>query len=135
MYIGSAQPGAVAPFTATEAQLIPQSDRMGKAEAWRLMDTLRDAQSGAQSTDAALPDALDLTDGTLFPWRLWLCNLGHLTDEAVGCGIVRVMLRLDRRVTISLMLFRADGSSCALELMRRDHPRGGVRYTVELTEQ
>ena len=135
MYCGSVQRDAPAPFTASEAPLVPQSDRMGKARAWELLHRLRKTQLGSSSSATEHTGALDLTDGALFPWRVWLCNLGHRTNEAVGDGLVRVMLQMGQGVTITRMLSRADGSSCTLACMRRNHSDGGHSYSLELREQ
>ncbi len=90
---------------------------------------------GDTSPNAAQPGPLDLTEGTHSPWRVWLCNLGHLTNAANGGDISRVMLQIEQRATITLMLSRADGGNCTLELMRRIQQGGGHSYSVWLSAE
>jgi len=126
-------------FTWSEAQLIPQSDRMGKYQAWRLLDALRGQLLDALRAKATPGDSsmhfADLTDGTRFPWKLWLCNLGHLTQEILATGISTVHLRLDQAPTwISLTLTRADGTAVELSLAQHTRKDGTHSYHTEFSE-
>ena len=44
----------------------------------------------------------------MFPWALWLANLGHNTNTILGNGIRRVQLSLEDPDDIVLRLIRAD---------------------------
>ena len=44
------------------------------------------------------PPQIEITNGTLIPWWLWVCNLGHYRDRVIGNGIEKVFLsRYDDR--------------------------------------
>ena len=133
MYDRVVQPHTQPAFMWSEAQLIPQNDRMGKRQTWQRLDALRQ-QHTAQHTRAAQPAALDVTDGTLFPWKLWLCSLGYLTQDTLGVGIRSVHLQLYQDPIIILNLTRADDTVAELSLTQRTHADGGHSYHIELTE-
>ena len=70
------------PFTLADAQYIPPIDRMGKKGAWSAMQDLL-------TQKVELP--LDVTDGRLFNWRCWICNLSGLTVTLIGLGVVHFL--------------------------------------------
>ena len=37
-------------------------------------------------------NVIDITDGTIFPWWLWVSNLGNRTHDIIGEGIREVHL-------------------------------------------
>ena len=83
-------------FTYEDAVRIPQHDRLGKETAFhRLHKFLVDSES----VDGA-PEPIDITNGAPLLWWLWVANLGSLTQEFVGPGVVkvRVCLRQDQEV-------------------------------------
>ena len=103
-------------FSWSEARLIPQSDRIGKRQAYQRLHELREGNLPSCRVDAGF---LDLSDGAMFPWKLWFANLGHSTNTILGNGILRVQLSLDDEPEIMLRLTRADETEVHLFVSHR----------------
>ena len=103
-------------FSWSEARLIPQSDRIGKRQAYQRLHELREENL---PSCIALAGFLDLSDGAMFPWKLWFANLGHSTNAILGNGILRVQLSLDDEPEIMLRLTRADETEVHLFVSHR----------------
>ena len=55
----------------------------------------------------------------MFPWTLWLANLGQYSNAILGNGIRRVQLSLDDEPEIMLRLTRADETEVHLFVTHR----------------
>ena len=60
------------------------------------------------------PNNIEITDGTLIPWWLWVCNLGSHTYRVIGNGIEKVFLS------------RTDDREALFEFVHPDNRRGYV---------
>ena len=59
-----------------------QGDKLGKGAVWRTVQNK--LQSIPDERDGG---ALDITDGSVLRWWLWICNLGLHTREVIGVGV------------------------------------------------
>ena len=73
-------------FLYAHACLVPQTDRLSKKTAWAELESLPDGYLDAG------PDAK-------FKWWLWLGNLGMVSCEVLGAGVV-LPLEADRRASV-----------------------------------
>ena len=105
---------------------------MGKLRAWQLLDALRREHLAQPSRDEQ-PTVLNLTDDRLFPWKLWLCNLGYFTRDLIGTGISAIHLPLHPAPTF-IFVTRSDGTNATLSLAHRTHRDGTHSYYTELSE-
>ena len=62
-------------FSIGDARVVPQGDRIGRKEAWRILSALGDQTP------------LDLTDGSCFLWWLWICSFGAKLNQVIQCGL------------------------------------------------
>ena len=85
------------------AAAVPQTDRIGKQEALRTLQTLC---MGPLPTDA---DAA-------FKWWLFVSNLGHKTAKIIGPGIISATLEDQWDNGVMLLFERQDGTSVRLEI-------------------
>ncbi len=127
-----AQAEAPPAFTWSDAQLIPQSDRIGKRRAWQLLNALR-GQHLAQPGSAAQPPHVNLTNGRLFSWKLWLCNLGPLAQDTFGPGISTIHLEVNQGPIITMVVTRSDDTVATLSLAQRAFSDGTHAHYTELT--
>ena len=56
---------------------------MGKEAVWHQISALL-KQDAIPRED----NVIDITDGAIFPWWLWVSNLGNRTPDIIGEGIV-----------------------------------------------
>ena len=67
------------------------------------------------------PTQIEITNGTLIPWWLWVCNLGRLRHRAIGDGIEKVFLS------------RTDEWEALFEFVQPDNTREYVFISQELS--
>ena len=102
------------PYTYEHAALVPQIDRMSKAEAYR---SLQQTPCGPLVHEAAH-----------FKWWLFICNLGKNTREIIGCGIVAATLENKWEHGVQLLLTRSINTEARLQLLQQ--PNG--RYITQM---
>ena len=90
-------------FTRAHGQIVPQTDRISKADAWAMLQTL------------VLPRDRDLTDGTKFRWWLWIANIAPRV-AVIGAGIrmAELVTRNERSAVIEFT--RVDQSVVRVQL-------------------
>jgi hypothetical protein len=86
------------PFTYEAAQGVPQIDRVGKRHAFR---------SFQLSPRGVL--------GSI--WQVFVCNIGKLTGDVIGCGIVEAELCNKWDTGVELLFRRADASEVRLQII------------------
>ena len=106
------RPGVDWIFSPDRAKLVPQSDRLGKANVWQALqriprELIPDIGSGAW---------LDITCGKHLRWWLWICNLGNHTRTVIGAGIHTAHLAMRVNHEAMFKFTRIDGSECAFTL-------------------
>ena len=94
------------PFTYDYCSTIPQGDKIGKKDAYRLL---------LQVPVGPLP----ITEGASFKWWLFVCNLGQKTREVIGPGLTAATLEHKSQIwdplnSIGLLFTRIDGTSVQL---------------------
>ena len=94
------------PYTYEYAALVPTVDRMGKHDAYRILQ---------QTPSGTLIDDAD------FKWWLFICNLGKYTREVFGCGIVAVTLEDKWEQGVQLLVTRSDNTYARLQLLQRSN--------------
>ncbi len=92
---GTAQPHL--PFTYASAMAVPQQDRVGKRDAFRLL----------KNTPCGTLD---------WQWWLFVSNVGSLTRELIGPGIVQAELHDKWDTGVELLFRRADATEARLQL-------------------
>ena len=97
------------------ARSVPQTDRLSKKMAW--------AELG-QCADGYLDDSPTAT----FKWWLWLCNLGTVTREVLGAGVVRAYLRHHAHDEKHVICTRSDDSEVTIQFTM--HAPGNPRIAV-----
>ena len=100
-------------FSWPKAQLIPQSDRIGRRQAWHRLTAIR-----TEHRERGVDATLDLSDGTIFPWKLLFCNFAHSTAPILGAGICTVHLSLDEAHEITLFIRRIDNTDDVIFLRK-----------------
>ncbi len=91
------------PFTFTQAQTIPQIDRIGKAAAFESLQLLP-------------LGLLPVDEPSSFQWWLYACNLGTLTASVFGEGIVSAVLEEKTFDFVQLLFTRADGNFARIRI-------------------
>ena len=94
------------PFTYDYCSTIPQGDKIGKKDAYRLL---------LQVPVGPLP----ITEDASFKWWLFVCNLGQKTREVIGPGLTAATLEHKSQIwdplnSIGLLFTRIDGTSVQL---------------------
>ena len=84
-------------FTREDARLVPQTDRLGKKNAWAALENLPLGE-------------LDSSPNATFKWWLWLANLGPHTNRTLGAGVVGVALIFSNRLEKRIVCCRVDAS-------------------------
>ena len=79
-------------FTIGDARLVPQNDRIGRKEAWRILSALGDQTP------------LDLTDGTRFAWWLWVSSFDAKMSQVIQRGLCKAELS-ETRPRMKLLTF------------------------------
>jgi hypothetical protein len=92
---GTAQPHL--PFTYATAMAVPQQDRVGKRDAFRLL----------KNTPCGTLD---------WQWWLFVSNVGSLTRELIGPGIVQAELHDKWDTGVELLFRRVDATEARLQL-------------------
>ena len=105
------------PFNMEAVATIPQSDRIGKEAAYAMLSQLE-------------VDWLPTDSDSIFPWCLFVANLGHKTEEVIGCGIIAAELSSIDPSGVRLKFTRQDRSEINIGLYRY---RQGVFKTDTLT--
>ena len=98
-------------FTWADAQQVPATDRLTKKIAWAVLESLPEGP-------------LDSGPDAAFKWWLWLGNLGSLSCDILGAGVVSASLSHEATFVRHLVCERSDGSqvTVALSLL----PHGGL---------
>ena len=97
------------PFNMEAVATIPQTDRIGKEEAYA---TLSQLSAGRLPTDS----------DSNFPWWLFVANLGSKTQEVIGCGITAAELLPSIGPTgVRLKFTRIDQSEINIGIYRTNH--------------
>ena len=109
-------------FTSERAALVPQGDRLNKNLVWKTVEQLLDEKS---IPDEQSGSKMDLTDGQVLRWWLWICNLGNLTREVIGAGVVKAHLAMNGSDEAVFTFTRADDTECTVRLYC--HRRGKGR--------
>ena len=98
-------------FTWADAQQVPATDRLSKKIVWAVLESLPEGP-------------LDSGPHAAFKWWLWLGNLGPLSRDALGAGVMSAFLHHEAPFVRHLVCERSDGSqvTVALSLL----PTGGL---------
>ena len=94
---------------------VPQTDRVGKKIAWAELQSLPEGY-------------LDASPTATFKWWLWLCNLGTVTREVLGAGVVRAYLRHHAHDEKHVICTRSDDSEVTIQFTM--HARGKHHIAV-----
>ena len=110
--------GASGVFTAARA--VPQIDRLGKEEIWQTIQSLIAqgliANEPPSRTERTLAPWVDITDGNLLCWWLWICNLGPNTRKVIGTGVRSAHIAMPTNDEAVFKFGRADDSECLVRL-------------------
>ena len=113
------KPGAAGIFSSDRAKLVPQIDRLSKADIWQAVQRI---------PQRLIPDVrsragLDITCGQHILCWLWICNLGNHTRSVIGAGVRAAHLTMDTDNEAVFKFTRIDGTECVVKLvpMRRGH--------------
>ena len=98
-------------WTISHSELVPQTDRVGKNAVWQQISRLL-----MQNAIPAFPDAVDITDGKVFTWWLWISNLGHRTFDVIGNGIRQVRLSRTLEQEVVFKCLRVDNTEASVLL-------------------
>ena len=101
---------------------MPQGDRLGKNLVWETVEQLLDEKS---IPDEQSGSKMDLTDGQVLRWWLWICSLGNFTREVIGAGVVKAHLAMNGSDEAVFTFTRADDTECTVRLYC--HRRGKGR--------
>ena len=93
-------------FQYAHACMVPATDRVGKKRAWAELESLPDGD-------------LDASPDAEFKWWLWLGNLGTVTREVLGAGVVSASLRHQGPTVMHVICTRADATEVTVELCLR----------------
>ena len=72
---------------------------------------------------------IDITDGAIFPWWLWVSNLGHRTRDVIGEGIKEVYLSRTLEQEVVFNFIRVDNTTASLLLGFRERFDASEVYT------
>ena len=102
-------PGLGWTLTWERAQTTPQVDRLGKNAVWK----------NIQGVWQASGDDLDITDGTILRWWLWIGNLGEHSRDVIGPGVTGARVSMtDDGKSATFTFDRTDASSRQVVLSR-----------------
>ena len=119
------KPGAAGIFSSDRAKLVPQIDRLSKADIWQAVQRcIREdvrSRAGLDIPDVRSRAGLDITCGQHILWWLWICNLGTHTRSVIGAGVRAAHLTMDTDNEAVFKFTRIDGTECVVKLtcMRR----------------
>ena len=114
-------------WTISHSELVPQTDRVGKNAVWQQISRLL-----MQNAIPDLPDAVDITDGKVITWWLWISNLGYQTVDVIGNGIGQVHLNRTRDQEVVFKCLRVDNTEASVFLGLRD--RDGASFVYVRSE-
>ena len=106
-------------FSYKDARDVPQTDRIGKNEAWAVLENLPLGR-------------LDSSADATFKWWLWLANLGPHTRDVIGNGIVALELTENRSTEKHLLCVQADGSTSKFALTLYIHTDGSTIKIIKI---
>ena len=112
-------------WTFAQAMQVPQTDCMGKNAVWRHISPLLIRDEIPFEKD----DIIDITGGAMFPWWLWVANLGQRTREVIGEGIQAVHLSRTLRHEVVFKFSRVDNTQVFLLLGCRQSSESSEVYT------
>ena len=67
-----------------------------------------------------LPNAVDITNGALIPWWLWISNLGQRTLDVIGNGVRQVLLSRTLEREVLFKFVRVDNTEASVFLGLRE---------------
>ena len=73
-------------------------------------------------------DTVDITDGTLIPWWLWVSNLGQRTLDVIGNGIRQVLLSRTLEQEVLFKFVRVDNTEASVFLGLRELAGASIVY-------
>ena len=83
------------------AQRVPQVDELSMKRVWRII----------KNDLPTLNNELDITDGSILQWWLWIGNLGSNSQAVIGDGITRARVSMDQDGRKATFTFhRTDGT-------------------------
>ena len=119
------KPGAAGIFSSDRAKLVPQIDRLSKADIWQAVQRcIREdvrSRAGLDIPDVRSRAGLDITCGQHILWWLWICNLDSHTRFVIGAGVRAAHLTMDTNNEAVFKFTRIVGTECVVKLacMRR----------------
>ena len=93
-------PGHGVILTWESAETIPQRDRLNTISVWAAIEKVWQPWGVT----------LDITDGRILCWRLWICNLGADAPDIIGPGVLEARVCMMPR-SATFTFERIDGSS------------------------
>ena len=89
---------------------------MGKKAVWCIVKQLMSSnQVPIEDEDPRV--GLDITDGKVLRWWLWICNLGVNSTEVIGVGVIGAKVSImDRGHSATFTFYRVDGTSSRVVL-------------------
>ena len=110
-------------WTISRSRLVPQTDRVGKNAVWQQISPLL-----MQDEIPARPDSVDITDGILLPWWLWVSNLGQRTLDVIDNGIRQVLLSRTSEQEVLFTFVRVDDTEASVFLGVRKLAGASIVY-------
>jgi hypothetical protein len=108
------RPGAAGIFSSDRAKLVPQIDRLSKAQVWQAVQLIPERLM----PDVRSKPGLDITCGQHILWWLWICNLGQHTKFVIGAGVHAAHLTMDTNHEAVFKFTRTDATECVVKLAR-----------------
>ena len=99
---------------------------MGKEAVWHRISPLL-KQDAIPRED----NVIDITDGAIFPWWLWVSNLGNRTHDIIGEGIREVHLSRTQEQEVVFNSIRVDNTTASLLLGLRKYRDHSEVYMTE----
>ena len=109
-------------FTAARAKTVPQTDRLGKGAVWITVQTLMAQNLIPNKADGAW---LDITDGQMLKWWLWVSNLGPYMLRVIGTGVRKAYVAVNTQHEVVFKFVRASAEDPFCILRLRRHGRSG----------
>ena len=93
-------------------QLVPQVDHLNKKRVWRTIE----------NDPRILNTELDITDGSILQWWLWVGNLGNNSQAAIGDGITQARVSMNQHGKKATFTFlRTDGTDIQVLLFTDEY--------------
>ena len=99
---------------------------MGKEAVWHQISALLE-QDAIPRED----NVIDITDAAIFPWWLWVSNLGNRTPDIIGEGIREVHLSRTQEQEVVFNFIRVDNTTASLLLGLRKYRDHSEVYMTE----